>query len=120
MLPIFSTLYLQHLATGTDLIGGARELVSALHEKYQLAIITNGLKDVQRAQLTQSAIGSYFAEIIISEEVGAVKPDPKIGSWPNGIKLGRTHDRFHGVSWMLGFSKHFLEVWVSTPPLCRR
>ncbi len=76
--PLFSTFYLQHLATGTDLIEGAHEVVSALHGEYQLAIITNGLKDVQRARLAQSAIGSYFAEIIISEEVGAVKPDPAI------------------------------------------
>ena len=75
---VFSTLYLQHLATGTDLIEGAHEVLSALHRTYQLAIITNGLRDVQRPRLAQSTIGRYFAELIISEEVGAVKPDPAI------------------------------------------
>lgn len=75
---LFSPLYLQHLATGTDLIEGAQEVVSTLHGTYRLAIITNGLKDVQRPRLAQSTIGRYFAEMIISEEVGAVKPDPSI------------------------------------------
>ena len=49
-----------------------------MRAKYRLALITNGLRDVQRPRLAGSAIGDYFAEVIISEEVGAAKPDPAI------------------------------------------
>ena len=42
--------------------------------KYRMAILTNGLTTVQRGRLARSVIGQYFAEIIISEEIGAAKP----------------------------------------------
>jgi len=74
----FSTIYLRHLARASHLIEGAREIVPALQAKYRLALITNGLRDVQRPRLAGSAIGDCFAEVIISEEVGAAKPDPAI------------------------------------------
>ena len=74
----FSTIYLRHLARASHLIEGAREIVPALRAKYRLALITNGLRDVQRPRLAGSAIGDCFAEVIISEEVGVAKPDPVI------------------------------------------
>jgi len=74
----FSAIYLRHLARGSHLIEGAREMVPALRAKYRLALITNGLRDVQRPRLAGSAIGDCFAEVIISEEVGAAKPHPAI------------------------------------------
>ena len=74
----FSPAYLRHLARASHLIEGAREVVPALCAKYRLALITNGLSDVQRPRLASSVIRNCFAEVIISEEVGAVKPDPAI------------------------------------------
>ena len=74
----FSPVYLRHLAGASHLIDGARDVVPALCAKYRLALITNGLRDVQRPRLTGSAIRDCFAEVIISEEVGAAKPDPAI------------------------------------------
>jgi 2-haloacid dehalogenase len=41
-------------------------------------IITNGLRDVQRPRIAKSAIGGCFAGVVISEEVGASKPDGRI------------------------------------------
>ena len=74
----FSAAYLPNLATQSELTEGAFEVVQALHARYRLAIITNGLRDVQRPRLTRSAIRDYIAEIFISEEVGAVKPERAI------------------------------------------
>ena len=74
----FSAAYLPNLATQSALTEGALEVVRALHGKYRLAIITNGLRDVQRPRLAQSAIRDYIADIVISEEVGAVKPEGAI------------------------------------------
>lgn len=74
----FSELYLQQLAQGTFLIEGTEALLEALEGKVKLALITNGLSDVQRPRLKLSPIGRYFTQVIISEEVGAAKPDRRI------------------------------------------
>jgi 2-haloacid dehalogenase len=73
----FSTRYLQHLASSSDLMAGAENVILQLKEHYRLAIITNGLKDVQYPRLEGSAIGAWFEVIAVSEEVGAAKPDPR-------------------------------------------
>lgn len=75
---VLSQLYLKYLGRGTFLIDGAEETVKALASHYSLAIITNGLKDVQRPRIASSPIHGYFPVIVISEEVGAAKPDKKI------------------------------------------
>ena len=74
----FSRIYIQHLAQRGELIEQAEEIVKALHPHHSLLLITNGLKDVQRPRLKHSGLDSYFKEIVISEEVGAAKPDPRI------------------------------------------
>jgi 2-haloacid dehalogenase len=74
----FSAAYLPNLATQSKLTEGALEVVQALHGRYRLAIMTNGLRDVQRPRLARSAIRDYIADMIISEEVGAVKPERAI------------------------------------------
>ncbi len=74
----FSARYLKNLGEGTDLIEGAQETVQALHGQAGLVLITNGLKEVQTARLAKSSIGGYFAHVVISEEVGAPKPDRAI------------------------------------------
>lgn len=73
----FSECYLGNLAQCTDLTRDALEVVQALAPRYQLAIITNGLKQVQRPRLARSAVGPYFSVLAISEEIGAAKPDPR-------------------------------------------
>jgi len=70
--------YLGRLAEAAFLIEGAAEVVKALSGRCRLAIITNGLTDVQRGRFGRSPISSHFEQIVISEEVGAQKPDPSI------------------------------------------
>jgi 2-haloacid dehalogenase len=66
--------YLERLANCSELLEDAETVLGALRRKYRIAILTNGLKEVQRGRLARSAIRSYVSEIIISEEVGAAKP----------------------------------------------
>jgi 2-haloacid dehalogenase len=72
-----SPLYLQNLARGADLLPGAEAVIRAVKGKYHLALVTNGLKDVQRPRLGSSAISDCFERVFISEEVGAAKPSPE-------------------------------------------
>lgn len=72
----FSTRYLLNLSLGTDLMPGAIDTLQALRPVYRLALITNGLKDVQRPRLERAGIAHFFEVIAISEEIGVAKPDP--------------------------------------------
>lgn len=76
----FSRVYLGRLSGHADLIAGAEDLIRHLAPRVGLAIITNGLQEVQRPRFARATIGQFFSEIIISEEVGAAKPDPAIFS----------------------------------------
>ncbi len=74
----FSIKYLENLADSAYLLEDAEEVVRRLAEKTGLMLITNGLKDVQRSRWNKSVIKGYFSDILISEEIGAAKPDRRI------------------------------------------
>jgi len=75
---LFSTAYLENLAAAAQLMDGAAEVLSVLHGRYRLAVITNGLRVVQRGRLARSTIRDLIDVMIISEEVGSAKPEPGI------------------------------------------
>ena len=62
------------LATTGELYSGAREVIDKLAGHATLAMVTNGLSEVQRARIERLAIAQYFDAIVISAEVGASKP----------------------------------------------
>ena len=72
----FSASYLRYLADNASLIDGAREIVRSLFVHYDMLIVTDGLAEVQRSRFENCAIKEFFADILISEEIGATKPDP--------------------------------------------
>ncbi len=73
-----SHLYLGWLGRQIQLLPGAERLLESLAPTYRLALITNGLASVQRSRLERSPIGRHFEVVVISEEVGFAKPDPRI------------------------------------------
>ncbi len=66
--------YLRNLALGTDLLQGADAVVHTLKTRCHLALVTNGLKEVQRPRLARSTLSDCFEHVFISEEIGAAKP----------------------------------------------
>jgi YjjG family noncanonical pyrimidine nucleotidase len=70
-----SEAYLEQLALRTELIDGAYDVLQTLRAHYRIAIVTNGLQAVQRSRLAHSRIRDCVAALIISEEVGAAKPE---------------------------------------------
>ena len=74
----FSKAYIYHLSNASFLYNDSAELIKNLSKDYKLAIITNGLTDVQSKRIRQSVIAKYFDTIIISEEVKISKPNPEI------------------------------------------
>ena len=62
----------------THLLEGTNEILDYLKPKYELHILSNGFKEVQRIKLHESGIKKYFTHIFISEEMGVQKPDKEI------------------------------------------
>lgn len=74
----FSKAYIRHLANASFLYEDSFELIKNLSKDYKLAIITNGLKDVQSKRIGESIIANYLDTIVISEAVNVSKPNPAI------------------------------------------
>ena len=61
-----------------SLLPGAEELVRYLAAKYPLTVVTNGFVEVQYEKFDKSGLRDSFAHIVLSEEVGCQKPNPRI------------------------------------------
>lgn len=71
----FSKSYLYYLSTTSFMLDGARDLLEELSGPYKLAMITNGLKEVQRPRIRQADLFDLFDVIVVSDEIGHSKPD---------------------------------------------
>lgn len=73
---LFSQRYLANLVEASTAYDGVLELLQNLKEKdYQMSIVTNGLKEVQRPRLAKLGMTNFFDSIIVSDEIGAKKPE---------------------------------------------
>ena len=66
------------LGANGELYEGVREVLDRLRGNVSLALITNGLSEVQRARIERLDIDRYFDAVVISAEVGTAKPGSKI------------------------------------------
>ncbi|MBQ3000404.1 MAG: YjjG family noncanonical pyrimidine nucleotidase [Oscillospiraceae bacterium] len=67
--------YMDHLSEGHYFLPGAEETVKALAKKYRLYLASNGAGRVQTSRIASAGLAPYFADIFISEKMGANKPD---------------------------------------------
>lgn len=70
----FSDTYLHYLGQAASLIPGTLEFLSLLHGKYKMAIITNGITDVQLSRIKIAGLDRYFPFVFTSEAIGVFKP----------------------------------------------
>ena len=61
-----------------SLLPGAEAFVRHLAEKYPLTILSNGFIEVQYEKIERSGLQELFAHVVLSEEVGCQKPNPRI------------------------------------------
>ncbi len=67
--------YLEKMAIQDHLFKGTIETLEKLKsQNYQMHIITNGFREVQRKKLVNCGLDKYFTKVFISEEVQATKP----------------------------------------------
>ena len=68
----------QEFETKTQLNDSMIELIDQLRDGYQIGLVTNSPQGLVRKILQINNIERYFDEIVISGEIGLIKPDPKI------------------------------------------
>ncbi|WP_375579213.1 YjjG family noncanonical pyrimidine nucleotidase [Marivirga tractuosa] len=69
-----STEYLMLCPTKPHLMPYTFEVLDYLKDNYQLHILTNGFKDVQRIKLENSRLHPYFSTVVTSDTAGYKKP----------------------------------------------
>ncbi len=70
--------FLERTSQKSALIEGALDLLEYLHGKYKLHILSNGFTEVQFKKLKSAGVEHYFDQVILSEQAGVNKPDPRI------------------------------------------
>lgn len=67
--------YLEGIVKHTRLLDEAEAIINYSKQKYKIAAVTNGLREVQRPRLRNCGIYDKFDHIIVSDEIGHSKPD---------------------------------------------
>lgn len=70
--------YLATMVEHLQLREGAQRVVQALSGRYRLALLTNGPSRLQWSKIDRLGIRPWFAQVVVSDDVGVRKPDPKI------------------------------------------
>ena len=70
--------FVELLGRQSILLPYALETVAKIARKLPVAIVTNGITDIQRSRLALSPLKEYVTEVVISEKVGVSKPRPGI------------------------------------------
>ena len=59
-------------------ISGAREAFAAISRKFEVGILTNGFSETQKLKFKQFDLYGRVSHLVISEEVGVLKPHPRV------------------------------------------
>ena len=70
--------YIAALSAQHILIPGALEMIKAVSAHMPVAIVTNGIKQIQHARFDNSPVSEYTKALVISHEEGYDKPDPRL------------------------------------------
>jgi len=73
----FSDSFLNHLALNDQPEPGVLDTLRKLSENHTIAILTNGLSQLQRPRLEHSVLKPYINYHIIAQELGVSKPKPE-------------------------------------------
>ena len=71
-------LYVRDYPTVQAHVDGAIPVVKELSHKFKLGVVSNGFTDVQYRKLENMGLRDLFSCVVLSEEFGIRKPDPRI------------------------------------------
>lgn len=76
--PALADAFVDGLGGFGELYPGVRAVLDELNELATLALVTNGIGQVQRHRIRRLSLERRFAVVVVSGEVGVAKPDPAI------------------------------------------
>ena len=83
--------FMQRTSSKSHLFPFSTEILTYLHHKYELHIITNGFNESQAKKMAASGLTSFFRLIVTSETIGHRKPDKRIFEYAmNKLKTPRS------------------------------
>ncbi|MDR0962698.1 MAG: YjjG family noncanonical pyrimidine nucleotidase [Mediterranea sp.] len=62
----------------SGLMPHAREVLEYLAPRYNLYILSNGFQELQRRKMESADIYRYFKKMVLSDDIGVLKPRPEI------------------------------------------
>jgi len=68
--------YVDRLGQQRFPLPGAEELCRSVSARMPIWLVTNGISQIQRSRFGDCLLTPYFSGMVVSEEVGAAKPDP--------------------------------------------
>lgn len=66
------------IPTKSRLMPHAIEVLEALAPRYNLYILSNGFRELQYRKMCSAGIDSYFKKVILSDDIGLLKPAPQL------------------------------------------
>ena len=70
--------YSRHRLETYSLFDDAGSILESLSDKFAIGVVTNGSTDTQWEKVRQLGLDSFCSVVLVSGEVGVVKPDPRI------------------------------------------
>ena len=113
-----ATAFQQHRRINHTAFVETHELLTELQKKHPLALITNGVPDIQWCKINALRLEKYFRVITISGELGIGKPDPRIFT-RTLAKLDAAPDRAVMIGNSLGRdiqgakNAHIRSIWLN-------
>ena len=74
----FSEDFFAIIPTKSGLMPYAKEVLEYLAPKYNLYILSNGFRELQSRKMRSAGVDIYFKKVILSEDLGVLKPWPEI------------------------------------------
>ena len=74
----FSKDFFSIIPTKRGLMPYAKEVLEYLAPKYNLYILSNGFRELQSRKMRSAGVDGYFKKVILSEDLGVLKPYPEI------------------------------------------
>lgn len=74
----FSKDFFAIIPTKSGLMPFAKEVLEYLAPKYNLYVLSNGFRELQSHKMCSAGVDTYFKKVILSEDLGVLKPWPEI------------------------------------------
>ena len=96
----FSEDFFAIIPTKSGLMPHAKEVLEYLAPQYNLYILSNGFQELQCHKMRSAGIDRFFKKIVLSDDIGILKPWPEIFHFALSATQSEVHDSLMiGDSW---------------------